>query len=1799
MGADADLYIGNSKNYFNGSFDNVQLSDAAIGTSAKNLKLKNKAGREVFISTQKKIYMVEEPTNTFFVYSQKYILETLIPQYELFINQIDNKLLIPGKDGVKTKAAYLEQIRLWKAVILENELSKYTAKYQRADYKKHLDGIVKTYSDDVATALKRRGDDPVALANLKNRLEDAVSTKNMMDEQYEDNVSFDAGVGEVTRSVTSTVVNTSTKEYTLSIDQSLALQFGFKINEAGLLVNVKGKFQQDINSSFSESDEKVSTFSYTLKDNDEANVFSVDVVNNFDGHGPIFSTLGGRSSCPYEGSVTSKFFPEAKFKAYYQDLGTLQAKLKVMQDSLEYYNELNYTSSIKKYTTKVDSVGLLIKSLNRNFKSGFDCCADENKLILSDATMKVEKPVISVKESNVSNVMAGKNAEFELVLENNSSSGSDLDFLLKVDNKSNPNNALINIEPNGTIVNVPYGKTVIYKMTLGKSISDVYDYDSIKVVLQSLCDGEDVSASVYVSASFIPACTPVVIMAPAGNWVYNRLSAFNADKTTNPLKIEIGGYTTGFNSFEKIILQYRLSSSSEWKFLKTYYANQTLYDNALKNGEKAVDIQKITGAKLTYLLNIPSIASIIDGDYEIKATSYCSGGTIIYQSDIIKGRVDLNAPERFGTPLPTDGILGAGEDLKVSFNEPINYISGVSIIEIEGEENQLPVKNDVSIRFEGAQNTALINDPKIATGDFTLEFWLQKDSSAATANATILNQDNGIKIGLENDQLYFTIGGQKAKGAISDDNAFHHYTFTHKNSTGDVSIYQDDKVIAGSKAAARLQFTNNNDLVIGGNTFIGNMHNLRIWNKSISLPDAYSNMYKKMQGNEANLIGYWQMDEGRGAIAADKARFKHAIVNASWDIKPKGTSYDFAAGQYLTLDNVGKVQLNNEMDATISFWMKTPSAQEATIFSNGKGDGTDITGKDSLDNKWAVNLKSTGLLTFESEGVSYPITSKSVADDSWHHVAILLNRLGSLQTYVDAELVSSNSMLRVGGFSGNKVWLGARGAENLAGNVTVDRKFTGKIDEFQIWNTLRNAEQVSRDRYFEVNPERLGLMLYARLNQPDPATANGPRYYHADGYVNGKQVMGSTPAVMSSGLVKYSADAPAIKPARGVTKFVVNQVINNDAMIITPVITNWASVEGQVLDITVHRMFDKADNPQLSPITWTAFVKRNDVSWFADGYNEMVDLVKNYNEAKSFEITVMNKGGKGQAFAINNIPNWLNLNVRSGNLAPDSKIIITATIDKDLSAGEYAENLYLQTDFGFDQKLPIKLRSLAAEPDWKLNPTAFSFNMNIIGKLKIDGKLSVDPYDKVAAYSKGELRGFASLTYNEAYKEYFVFLTVYSKNENTVENIDFKIWDASHGVIKEATVNTKLSLLFENNAVLGTVNAPAIIENSQLVEAQVPLNSGWTWVSLNVSDPNFSNINKLTENLRLETEDRILSFAPVQLEVYTKDISTPSKSTWSGSISANGGLSSSKMYKFYTANQQYLNIKGTPINLYTWTFPIQVNWNWFPYNLTRNQLTNEALAYFDAKNGDVIKSQNLFSIYDSIIGWSGTLKYLEADKGYMIKASKAQTFKFPAYLADIETGRSLTDFESPELSQETIQEEYTKHAQNMNAVVLLPKGYNELFVYDGKGLLKGKASRTAGNDKELSFITIYGDAPESLTFYVSDGINKKQTTRSFGFMSNDVLGTVSKPVILNIEEDGMRIYPNPFNNDFNIQLIANAGQKAMLKLYSVSNQLVFAKEVYVEKGYNNIKIAPEVEPGIYMLQTEINGKTINSKVIKQ
>jgi len=1780
VGADADLYIGNSINYFYGSYDKLGFSKD-INENEDNLELKNDLGEIVYLNKTKGFSMSPEPSTTFFVYSQRYILQELIPEFEKIIIAIKElgSTLVEGEDGVLEISQYEEQIRLWKEVVLKNELDKYIATNPNLlEKKKELIKLIpKLLSDNLTEIL---GNDPEGQSNINNKLNESNKIADLIDSHFKENISFDAGVGEITKSVETTTITTNSTTFDITIDESVSLTLGGVVGGRGIVSTTSAFFQQDISNSLSEEDTKTTVFSFTLKDNDPSNLFSVDVINFFGEYGPIFSTQGGKSSCPYEGSELSRFFTKTQFAEYFNNYS----------DEIEIVNKENrkiYLENIissyqqgdgKTYHERVEleALNLEIEKLKEKRKQDFETLVsninlenDAPRAALSYATQKIEDPLISVEINDVVNIPESENAEFKLSFVNNGVTDETLSFRLRIDNTSNTNQAITNIEANGTIVSVPKEGTS-FTMTLAKSISDVYDYKNIKVILESLCD-DDISSSVEVSASFVPTCSNVVVSSPVNNWIYNKDLATNADSSTKPLNIKLNGFNSSFNSFNRIELKYKSSILPVPTILHTFYKNEVDYNSDTKNGTEKTSLYSLIGDKseLTYPFFIRDRNLITDGDYEIYAVSYCTNKTET-SSEIITGRVDLNAPQNFGTPLPIDGTLSAGEDLRVRFNQNIFYKLG-SKIEILGVTNQLPIDNSISLYFNGENNSTTIEKPRIVSGDFSLEFWMKNETIVSSAN--IFSQKEGVNISLINGQINAKLGANTAKGIIKNDNLFHHYSVTFENTSGKLHIYEDDKEIALTNGNADTPFTNSNDLIIGGSDFVGNIHDLRIWSKFLSIEDAYANIYTKYIGNESGLLGYWPMNEGRGDLANDLAFFKHAQVNTNWDIKPKGNSYEFKNTQYLELDKLSNVILSGNMDATISFWIKTGASQEATIFSNGRG-----------DNKWAININSNGLLTFESEGNSYPMSTESIVDDQWHHIAVVLNRLGSMNTYIDAAQASSNPVEEINGFSGTKAWLGARGHVDVE---SIDRNFTGKIDEFRLWNSARTIDQISRDRFNEVDIQSIGLMLYLRFNEPESSTGNGPRYWHT---YTGIDNVPHNSIPKNEATINYNNDVPSIKPARPSIKFDVNHVINGDEMIIEPNISDWAVLEGQVLDITVHSMFDSANNRQESPITWTAYVQKNQVDWFVEDHLHVVELVKYTDEEHPFEITLVNNGGTTEQFSILNVPSWLHLDVSSGVISPKSKRIITATIDKELSAHIYNEILYLETDFGYNQKLPVNLRVLEQEPDWSVNPNDFNSSSNIIGRIKVEGLFSDDKYDRVGVFFNDEVRGVSNLEYDESYNQYYTYLTIYSNvgnaddsESNQTENLNFKIWDASEGKVLESTIDGVLSVVYKLNDVRGNLINPALFENTESIEQEIDFNNGWTWVSFNVSDEGFNNINKLTNNMSLSTNDRIISTAPVKTETYTEGFG------WDGSISANSGLSGSNMYKVYLSNQQSLKIKGPLVDINNWEFQIVNDWNWLPFTLPSNLLLNNALANYSASAGDVIKSQNLFAIYDDNNGWIGSLNYLEEGKGYMLESSLEQTFKYPNLYAK---------FSSKGSQQENISSDFSKYSSNMNAIVIMPEEYNELLVFDANNILKGVSKTKTYGNKELNFITVYGDENEDLEFYLKKDKTLKATTKKFNFSKNTLLGSYNKPIDLRETKYVFSVSPNPFKKQFIINVNSQKEQVSRIVLFSATGQMVYKKEFNLSEGNNSLLIKPEISNGVYLLHYINNNETVIKKIIK-
>jgi hypothetical protein len=1718
VGASGDLFIGNAKNIYYGLFDNIfiteEIPEDNNNTTISNIPINvidNEGNNKtLYVYTYKDYFVAEQDTNTFFNYSQKYILETLIPNLEAL--EANPSSADPAEE--RSPAFYRAQIALWQKVLQDNERSKYIALTDRDAIK---NDILNTITADF------NGDNNILLNDL-------------LDQEFYSNRSFDAGLGEFTNSVTTTIVTSSSTQIIVDTEDEFQVEAGAFFNDVGATYsynNTTNSITDDIDTSTLEN---TTTIEYTLKDNDKDNLLSVDVVNLFDGSGPVFITKGGATSCPYEGEEVSVFF------------------------------------NVEDYNNDPDAIGT-------------------GGVILSEATNKVYDIEISAIKTSIVNVPEDDAAVFTLLLKNTSQTQSDLEFVLDFDPTS-LNGAEINLETNGVNVYLPYNETIEFPIEISKSSSSsTYIYENIRLLIYSPCATFDQKRENYIdlSVEFKKSCTNVSLTIPETNWVFNANEAYSVDANgstiNNSLPITFTDFNTDFNGFERISLQYRNANSSSWTKLQSYYGSETLKDEAGDN-EGIV----ISGSDSEFTFNWDVVGdNVPDGDYEFRAVSFCSDN-ISNASDISSGVINLSAPVVFGTPKPSDGILDVGEDITVRFNEDIFEGTSTSIT-VTGLKNQQDVDNSVSVYLDGsAKQMELPSQILDQNSSLTLQFWYK---NATIGYGNLISQVNGFNIKIDGNHLEFSIGGETISTATVnqpiDNTSYNFYSFVYQKKSdtnpAQLLIFENGVVLEEVSLSGDLDINTDASVFIGGENVIGNIHNIRMWTRSFTPAEATVTKDLTLTGRELDLIGYWRLDEGYGTTALDVVKRRNAIVNLDWDIFPKGTAYQFTNDEYLELDNVNSVQISNTEDITLSFWMKANTIQTSTIFSNGIGDDQEIELTNGFRNKWSVNLKSDGNLELQAENITFPLTEKSISISTWTHVAIVLRRGGTIKSFIDGKESTSVSSSNLGGLSGNKFIVGARLFEDAYNVETKDNHYEGLLDEVRLWNTARSIEQISRDRFFEIDNETDGLMLYIDFNEDDNNTTAGPAYYHAD--LN--ETIGSTFSILSGTSQTYSLDSPALKPELQFTNIPYSTVINGDELIIAPSLTDeeWTLFEGQEINFTVSRLTDQYFNKQLSPVTWTAVVNKQELEWFTKDNTKEIDTEKNVGDSYTFTMTIDNIGGSTQPYSISGMPVWMQTDNISGEIPANSSREISFIIDTDLAMGNYTADLFLQTSTGYNDRLSFSIRALQPAPDWSVNPRNYDYSINIIGQIKISGVTSRDKYTKVGAFINDEQRGEAYLTYDETYDSYFVFLTAYN-NSASNDNVSFKIWDAINGKSLIATINESESIAFIKNQIFGRKNDPQIFSGNILTEQSISLSEGWTWTSFFVDDSRFSDLSGLFSDVTDYEEARIANF---------DDFSYIENNVWRGTLSE---LSSSEMYKIKLSEPYELELSGNQIDETDINFNINSGWNWLPFPIHKNVSLLDALAFYNPTDGDVIKDQFNFAIYDGSSGWSGTLDYLIADEGYMLYADQVQIFNYPDT-----RNTSAKTYQKQSLAAER-DDRFRQYRYNMNIVaeIATEDNFDNLLVIDAKGEIRGKSNIVDLNNKRFSFITAFSNENESLQFVLENAADKIYTPVSTTFINNAILGTIKQPFEIGLKSlrtldfgiHSFAAFPNPFNNEIMVNFSDTISIKK-IEIYNVLGVLVKKQNVL---GLSKTTInGKSFAKGVYMIKaTSIEGKSIIKKIIK-
>jgi hypothetical protein len=289
---------------------------------------------------------------------------------------------------------------------------------------------------------------------------------------------------------------------------------------------------------------------------------------------------------------------------------------------------------------------------------------------------------------------------------------------------------------------------------------------------------------------------------------------------------------------------------------------------------------------------------------------------------------------------------------------------------------------------------------------------------------------------------------------------------------------------------------------------------------------------------------------------------------------------------------------------------------------------------------------------------------------------------------------------------------------------------------------------------------------------------------------------------------------------------------SNDKITVVPNVAN-QFIENRILRVNVNDIQDLAGNI-FTGTSWEFFVDRNPLRW---DVNDIEDS-KLEAETKTIQRIITNAGGSAQQYTLTGIPDWVQVFPTEGILAPGEQQVINFVFDNTMVNGAYNATILMDGALG-NEPLNIDFRVLCPSPEWQINPADFTYTMNLTVELDIEGELSTDNQDIIAAFVGNELRGLAYIElidFDPLDDKHLAFLTVYS-NEVSGETVDFQVWDASDCTLYGFTLE---SFPFIENDLIGSPLSPQMIHTNNLLLRKIYLHPGWNWISYNLDLPDAS-----------------------------------------------------------------------------------------------------------------------------------------------------------------------------------------------------------------------------------------------------------------------------------------------------------------------------------------------------------------------
>ena len=1176
---------------------------------------------------------------------------------------------------------------------------------------------------------------------------------------------------------------------------------------------------------------------------------------------------------------------------------------------------------------------------------------------IMEATMQIEVPQITVDVPTVSNVPTGSAANYTLRLTNASEIDEDVYYKLLMIDESNPDGAKITIDgmplTDNRIIKIPAGQTVTKAMQLWQTNTSVLDYKNIGIVLASQSQYDPTSTwdqiadTVYVSAQFVPSSSAVTMKLDR--------TTLNS-QTGDDLNISFNQFDRDYHNLKAFRIQYRKQGDTDWTLVREYVINEA---DKTQNNELLPST-----ATVSYKLPMHNFS---DGDYTFRILSVSTYGNeeVYNTSEEIALVKDMQRPQPLGMPTPTNGILSPGDDVSIEFNE--NFLKGeltkTANFIVTGVLNGAEVSHATALGMTGTANTASTEaDINLAGKSFAIDAWVKLKGAG-----TLLSHGKGqqkLVVGVDDYRhLQVKIGSNvyTSKAEMPTDKWAYltmNYAVTDKGNTLKAAVAEDATTTDLFTDETVAAYEGNGPLAIGQH-MTGAIHELTLWDEAHDMTAALMEKNKTKNPATRHLIGYWKMDEGEGTVITDYARNRHLrMPGENWYLNNENKAITLDGTSHLDIPTADVSPLAAD-NCAIELWMRADKQKgETQLLQAGEVE------------LW---MNTDGVLQLTSGDNTFSAGTSSLQDKAWHHVALNILRNGNAAVYVDGERTMATSVTGIGTTASDRMIVGARRTLTEDGAYKYDRQLVAGIDEIRLWNATLSADILKSRRKMRLNGTEQGLVAYY------PFEKNTLDAYNQVVTVGTDDDMLRTDhkAVYADALT-FTDEAPALREKKTETNVDYSFTASDNKIVITLNETP-ATIAACTLNFTVRDLRDVNGNLSL-PVCWSAYINNNELAWSENS----IKMTKKAGESHTFEASFTNKSGKQQMWTISGMPSWLKADTEYGTVDPLATETISFEVTEATPVGKYDETVYLTGNDGIATPLTLSLTMEGDKPDWTVDKGKYESTMSIIGTLSILGKPSYNADDIVGVFVDGECRGIAHPAYNERYDNSFLLLDVYGNDDDAGKVLTFKAYDASTGIMYPVTT-TSQDVTFSANVLIGKYAAPLLIETADKIEQTTLLSTGWNWTSfyVNADDMNVSSV--------------FASVADGVETVKTKDeFANCDKGTWYGKTF---DVDNRSMYKARMSSTKVLKLIGRYGSKEDRTITVVPGWNWIAYNNTQTASVADALAGMDPQDGDMIKGQYGFALFDGY-EWTGSLKALTPGQGYMLQSASAnvRTFNYPSSL---------------------------------------------------------------------------------------------------------------------------------------------------------------------------------------------------------